>query len=100
MLSWNLTGFLGLFVGMGVGMVTAGLLSHFLGESTFTKGIGFIAGGSAMIIMDLILRLRHDKIHGFKRLFSGEFGAVTVFPMWCFGIVAILGGVKIMSGEQ
>ena len=100
MFYWNTIGFLGLFVGIGVSVVTGGLVASQIGESQFTKGIGFILGSIAMITLDLTIRLRHNKDHGISRLFYGEYGGVAIFPMWCFALIGVAGGVMlILSGD-
>ena len=100
MFYWNTIGFVGLFVGIGVGVVAGGLVANQIGESQFTKGIGFIVGSCAVIAMDLFIRLRHKKEEGIGRLFYGEFGGVAVFPLWCFALIGVIGGFTLLlSGD-
>ncbi len=93
---WNLTGFLGLFIGIGAGVLCSSLFAMFLGDPHIGKAIGFFGGGLAMIGMDLALRLRHDRSEGLKRLFLGEFGGTAVVPMWLFGLIGMAGGASLL----
>jgi len=101
MFAWNITGFVGFFVGIGAGVLTFTGLSIFWGESQLTKGIGFIAGGLAMTALDLALRCRHPKDVGWRRFFQEQYGGIVVLlPMWGFGLIGLVAGITILLASE
>jgi len=98
-LYWNTTGIFAFFLAIGVGVAVAASLAYFVGETKMTKGVGICVAGVFLLVGDLLLRFRHDKDYGLRRLF-GDFGGMAAFPLWCFGIAGVLGGISVVfEGE-
>jgi hypothetical protein len=94
---WNITALLALLLGIVAGIGSWVGLSHLFGENLFVKGVCWTIGGLFTSAFDLILRWRSDKCSGCRRYFSSACGGWAVlFPVWLFGVFAIVGGVSMM----
>jgi hypothetical protein len=94
---WNITALVALLLGIVVGIGSWAGLSNLFGEKMFVRGVCWTIGGLVISAFDLVLRWRADNCSGYRRYFSSSCGGWAVkFPVWLFGVFAVVGGVSMM----
>jgi hypothetical protein len=84
-------------IGTIVGLITWKGASMCIGESTFTKGLSFIATGLTMMSIDLTYRFVKNRSQGMMRWVRSTAGGwFLLAPLWANAAVLIWVGIQFL----
>ncbi len=87
------------FLALGIGLTAGWIASFIIWDTNLQKGIGFLAAGIGVILVDIVVRNKFDPEGIYLQFYLAPFVPLFRIPAYAFGLSIAVGGIVVLSSK-